>query len=111
MEHLIKNLIIVRFELGTLVAKSLLEKAGPFAGTYFQNELYGSTSTQCIPDFTVGGANCPEGAQNMNDCDIDDYARHGNSRDLYRPFFEPRKNFNIRWELSEEIQLNIHLLQ
>ena len=88
MEHLIKNLIIVRFELGTLVAKSLLEKAGPFAGTYFQNELYGSTSTQCIPDFTVGGANCPEGAQNMNDCDIDDYARHGNFLAVYRPFFQ-----------------------
>ena len=57
----------------------ILEKAGPYAGTHFQNDLYGSTSYQCLPDFTVGGADCPEGAQNMNDCTIDDYARHGNS--------------------------------
>ena len=56
----------------------ILERLGPYAGTYFQNDLYGSKSYQCLPDFTVGGAKCPEGAQNMNDCDIDDYARHGN---------------------------------
>ena len=59
--------------------QNFLEKAGPYAATHFQNDLYGSTSYQCLPDFTVGGADCPEGAQNINDCTIDDYARYGNS--------------------------------
>ena len=67
-----------RFEPGISAISFILEKAGPYAGTHFENDLYGSTSNQCLPDFTVGGAECPDGAQDMNDCAIDDYARHGN---------------------------------
>ena len=73
-----KIMFLVSFDPRIYGIMCILERLGPYAGTHFQNDLYGSSSYQCLPDFTVGGAKCPEGAQNMNDCDIDDYARHGN---------------------------------
>ena len=102
--------IKVRISLGSNPGSQqyYLEKAGPYAGTYFENDLYGSTSYQCLPDFTVGGAECPEGAQNMNDCTIDDYARHGNFRFASFLCAWP---YIFRWKLFEAVQLYIYLLQ